>query len=228
MERCAWQDYWFEKAADAGNVDAKSRYARSLIDRPLDAEWRKKAFGYFQSIMNDFDGGKLTADQEVDGILSKFWLGVMLCEGYHTQRDAIKGVKLIKEADSLSNGFEKFGFRFFYILGELYATGLAQPGEEPSEEDLEIAIKYLGEAIKRFNPDRDNPSMLDMAKQMFEVQKKRIVNKMEMGGNNTIYSGADERRKKWLEPATGAVKQRMDADKAALERLRQRLAREGW
>ena len=231
VENCAWQDYWFEKAADAGNIDAKSRYARSLIDRVMNAEDRQKAMGYFQSLAGDFDAGKLRGDQWQDGALAKFWLGIMLCQGYHTRRDAIKGVELIQAADALTNGFEGFGFVLMYKIGELYATGLTQPGEEPSIADLEQAVKYLDIAIKRFNPEKNNPAMLDLAKQLSGTQKKRIKSKRELlsslGREDTHFAGKDERRRKMME-ISAAARQRMEADKAALARLRQRLARERW
>ncbi|MDR0294202.1 MAG: hypothetical protein LBH95_08640 [Oscillospiraceae bacterium] len=230
VESCAWQDYWFEKAADAGNVVAKRRYARSLIDRVMNAEDRQKALGYFQSLSDDYDAGILSGEQREEGIIGKLWLGVMLCEGYHTRRDAVKGSELIQTADKFYNGFEGFGFGVMSKIGELYASGLAQPGEEPSVADLEKAIKYLDIAVKRFNPERDDPNnrgFLQLTKEQLENQKKRIVNKMSMGDDNTTFSGAGERRRQMMEISEPA-RQRMEADKAALTRLRQRLTREGW
>ena len=226
VERCAWQDYWFEKAANAGHVDAKIRYARSLIDRVMNAEDRQKAMGYFQSLSEDFDAGKLNRDQQQDGALAKFWLGIMLCQGYHTRRDAIKGVELIQAANALTNGFEGFGFVLMYKIGEVYATGLAQPGEEPSIADLEKAIKYLDIAIKRFNPEKNKSEMLDLVKQLLGNCKGRIEAK-KREGEDAHFTGAGERRRKMME-ISPAARQRMEADKAAFARLSQRLAREGW
>jgi len=228
VEQCAWQDYWFEKAANAGHTDAKFRYAQSLINRVMNAEDRQKAMKYFQSLSDDFNAGKLKSeDDRESGIVAKLRLGTMLCEGYHTQRDAIKGVKLIEEAENLTNGFAVFGFDSMYKLGELYATGLAQHGEEPSIADLEKAIKYLDIAIKRFNPEKSDQRKLDLARQLFETQKKRIVTKKTIGDDDTNFHGAGERRKKMMD-LSDAARHRLEADKAALARLRQRLAREGW
>jgi len=231
-ESCAWQDFWFEKAANAGYIEAKSRYARSLADRIPYAEYRQKAVHYFQSIVEDFDAGRFGAeDDRLDGIISKFYLGIMLCEGYHTRRDPIKGVELIKSAGVLTNGFEGFGFRLMFALGQMYATGLAQAGEDPTIDDLEQAIKYLDIAVRRFNDGRDDPRRRDIAKQLIETQKDRIVHKREWkilhGAENTVFTGADERRADALR-LSPEVRQRLDADNAALARLRERLAREGW
>jgi len=112
-------------------------------------------------------------------ILAHFYLGIMLCEGYYTRRDSIKGVELLKKSDTLSNGFQNFGFRFLSKLGELYAAGLAQPGEDPLITDLEKAINYFDTAVKRFNPKKDDPNnrgFLQITKDQLENQKKRIVN----------------------------------------------------
>jgi hypothetical protein len=231
--RCAWQDYWFEKAADAGNIDAKSRYARSLVDRIMNAEDRQKAMKYFESLLADYNAGKLVGESEIDGILAQFWLGIMLCEGYHTQRDVARGVKLLEAAHAKTNGFEKFGYRFHRTLGELYATGMAQPGEDPSVADLEKAIKYLETAISRFNPEKDDPNnrgFLQLTKDMFQLQKKRIVNTMIIRGDKIVdLSDAEknERRRRMME-VSSAAQQRTNADKAALTQIRQQLAREGW
>ena len=230
VESCAWQDYWFEKAADAGHIDAKSRYARSLIQRVMDKDCRKKAMGYFQSLSDDLDAGKLSGEQREDGALAKFWLGIMLCEGYHTPRDAEKGRKLIESAETFFNGFEGFGYGLMNKIGNLYATGLAQAREEPSIADLEKAIKYLDMAVKRFNPERDDPNnrgYLKLAKDQLETQRKRIVEKSSIGREETVFVGAKERRTKMME-ISDAARQRVEADKAALARLRERLAREGW
>ena len=234
IEQCAWQDYWYEKAANAGHIDAKFRYAQSLISRVMNAEDRQKAMIYFQNISDDYDAGKLiTEDDKECGIISKLRLGIMLCEGYYTKRDAVKGVELINAAENLTNGFSGYGFVTMSKLGELYATGLAQPGEEPSIADLEKAIKYLGIAIdpSTKKPDNLDHRKLELVKQLFETQKKRVVTKREIkvqtGKEDTFFAGADERRKKMME-ISDAARQRMEADKAALKRLQERLAREGW
>ena len=226
-ERCAWQDYWFEKAADSGHVEAKFQYAVSLIQRVMNAEDRQKAMKYFQSLSDDFDAGKLLGQDDRDsGMIAKLRLGMMLCEGYYTERNAIKGVALIKAAEKLLNGFDCFGFDFLYKLGELYATGLVQPGEEPTIADLDQAIRYLDTSIKCFNPEKENPQKLDLVKQLLENSKKWETKK-HIGGNNTTFSGASERREKMMK-ISDAARQRMETDKAALKRLRERLNREGW
>lgn len=233
VKSCAWQDIWFEKAADAGNNDAKSRYARSLIDRIPVADDRQKAMKYFESLLADYNAGKLVGDLEIDGILAQFWLGIMLCEGYHTPRDAVRGAKLLESAHSNTNGFEKFGYRFLSKIGEVYATGLAQPGEDPSVSDLEKAIKYLEDAVRKFNPEKDDPNnrgYLQITKEMLELQKERIVNSALMRGDIVIDIGEarkDERRRKMTD-ISDAARQRVEADKAAIAYLRQQLAQEGW
>jgi len=231
VENCAWQDYWFEKAADAGHIDAKSRYARSLIQRVMDKDCRQKAMGYFQSLSDDYDAGKLSEDEKDDGIIAKIWLGVMLCEGYHTRRDAIKGAELIQTADALTKGFEAFGYSFLSKIGNVYATGLAQPGEAPSIDDLDKAIKYLNIAINRFKPERDDPNnrgYLKLTKEQLEatVAKKNKL-KSSNGRDDANFSEAFEQRQRMME-ISDAARQRTEADKAALARLRERLKREGW
>ena len=233
VDSCAWQDYWFEKAADAGHFVAKGSYACSLLERPIDKEWREKAVKYFEELLIDYNAGRLSDDSEVYGILAQFWLGVMLCEGYHTKRDVSRGVKLLETAHANTNGFEEYGYRFHRIIGELYATGLTQPGEDPSVFDLEKAIKYLEAAIKRFDPKKDdsnNRGFLQLMKDMLEVQKKRVVNAKTLRGDKVVeLSDADKktRRDKMMELSPAAI-ERINADKAALMKIRQRLAREGW
>jgi hypothetical protein len=199
----------------------------------MNAEDRQKAMKYFESLLADYNAGKLVGDNELDGILAQFWLGIMLCEGYYTQRDAVRGAKLLEAAHAKTNGFEKFGYRFHRKLGEIYATGMAQPGEDPTISDLEKAIKYLEAAIKRFNPEQDDPNnrgFLQLTKDMFELQKKRIVNTMMIQGDRVVDLTDAEKsanRQRMMEISPQA-RQRLDADKAAIARLRQQLAREGW
>ena len=52
-----------------------------------------------------------------------------------------------------------------------------------------------------------------------------VSNLLEM--ENTFFFGADERRRKLME-ISDAARQRMEAEKAALKRLREHLVREGW
>ena len=244
VECCAWQDYWCEKAANAGNNEAKSRYARSLIDRIMNEDDRQKAMRYFMELADDFDANRLSAEQREDGVIAKLWLGIMLCEGYHTPRDPVKGTKLIKEADTFFHGFEGFGYKPMYKIGEVYATGLAQVGEEPTIGDLEQAIKYLTIAIQRFNPEKIKPERLEHAKRLLENCKQWKKTKESLHKDmediqsaiegrpvklpeSTTFSGAKERREKMMENSPAAI-QRLEADKTAKVRLSQRLAREGW
>ena len=234
VESAAMQDYWLEKAADAGHIEAKGTYAYSLINRIMNAEDRQKAMKYFQSLVEDFDAGRLSADQREEGAYAQLWLGVMLCQGYHTRRDAVKGVELIKAAETFFNGFEGFGYRPMKILGDLYWSGLAQPGEEASVADLEKATVYLETAIKRFKPERDDPNnrgFLQRTKDLLELTKKRTEAKKGLrdfvGEETTNFSGADERRREDMK-ISDAARQRVEADKAAFARLKERFAREGW
>ena len=95
VDSCVWQDIFFEKAANAGHIDAKRRYGRSLIDRIMDAEYRRKAIKYFQELSDGYDSGKLSSqDERENGAIGKLWLGIMLCEGYHTHRDPKKARSL--------------------------------------------------------------------------------------------------------------------------------------
>jgi len=234
VERFAWSDYWFEKAADAGHIIAKARYARSLVDRIMNAEDRQKAIRYYQSLVDDFDTGKLSGDDREWGEVAKLWLGVMLCEGYHTQRDAIKGAKLIKEAEALTKGFEGFGYKVMKTLGEVFGQGCAQSGGDPSVDDLKQAIKYQETAISRFNPEKDDPNKrgyLELSKKYLEILKKRKDSKESLksftGNESTYYSDFD----KWQEEMMSISPEGRDwleANKVAKKHLRERLAREGW
>ena len=226
-DRCAWQDYWFEKAADAGHVDAKSRYADSLLDRIMNAEDRQKAMKYFQSLVDDFDAGKLSKEHEEEGAYAKLKLGIMLCEGYHTERDAVKGAKLIEAAETYLEGFKDYGYKVLSQVGELYMSGLAQPGGEPSFEDLQRAIKYLDMAIKRFNPAKNDPNnrgYLELTKKQLEISKGRLNTR---DFNTTDYPSLEAERIKMMQISPEAM-ERLTADKAALIRLRKRLAQEGF
>ena len=234
VERFVWHDYWFEKAADAGHIVAKARYARSLVDRIKNAEDRQKAIRYYQSLVDDFDAGKLSGDDREWGEVAKLWLGVMLCEGYHTQRDAIKGAKLIKEADALTNGFEGFGFKVMETLGGVFGQGCAQSGGDPSIDDLKQAIKYQEIAINRFNAEKDDPNnrgYLDFAKNYLEILKKRKESKEEIkkitGKESTYYSEFAKWQEDMMKISSDA-QDWLDAKKTAMKRLRERLAREGW
>lgn len=235
VEQCAWQDYWFEKAADAGHIEAKARYARSLRERPPDEEYRKTAMRYFDDVACDFFTGKLNGNEDllIDGKLSALYLGVMLCEGFYTPRDPEKGDKLIRAVKSLTNGFNGFGFNILFEIGRLYANGFAQNGEEPSVDDLDQAIDYLETAISRYNPENGDPQKLALAKEFLQTQQDRIARKKVLKASIGIESTElpddekDTRREKLL-TLSYEVKLRMNADKEAVARLRQQLAHEGW
>jgi len=98
VEECAWQDYWLEKAADAGQINAKMNYAYSLGNRPPDKEYCQKSMKYYQELSNDFDAGKISDEKRDIGISAKLMLGIMLCEGNGIERDGKKGVELIEAA----------------------------------------------------------------------------------------------------------------------------------
>jgi TPR repeat protein len=238
--RCAWQDYWFEKAADAGHIDARSRFARSLINRIFDADDRKKAMKYFESLAKDFDAGKLNGneDHKLDGIISKLWLGIMLCQGLGTRRDASEGAKLLKDADTLTKGFEGFGYGALSKIAETYAQGCVKEGGEPSVDDLRQAISYQKKAIHRFDAKRDDPNnrgFLELAEEYLEKmeQRKKIKesqrdNASALGINTSTVNSDFVEWQNGMMSVSSAAQQRKDADKAALTRLRQLLAREGW
>lgn len=221
VERCAWQDCWFEEAAEAGHIDAKQMYARSLLDRVMDAEWRQKAMHYLQSIVNDYDAGKLNDE---DGFIAKLWLGIMLCEGYYTQRDVVKGAKLIHEADVFFGGFKEFGFKTLAKIGETYAYGYAQESEVPSSYDLIKAIKYLNMAVERFKPEND-PNHRGY-KQFYEDLIRVCEDRQNSVLGTHPLSGSDNRQK--MMEISPAAAERVKADKAALARLRKRLKQDGW
>lgn len=247
VEQCAWQDYWWEKAAAAGHNEAKSRYALSLINRLMNAEDRQKAMGYFQSLVDDFDAGKLLSEDDREcGIISKLWLGILLCEGNGTPRDHIKGVELINAAKTLTKNFDGYGFVTLSKLGELFAMGYSQDDEEPRIDDLKQAIEYLELAINRFDSEKTDPEKLEHIQELLDVQKKHLVYKKNNKKEENISKlpkelqqawfqqqaeynkkEAEKRRQKMME-ISDIARMRMDADKAALARLRQHLAQEGW
>jgi len=215
----AWQYYWYEKAADAGNLYARYEFAKSLINVCImNVEDRLKAMIYFQSLANDLDTGKFRSENEREfGIIAKLWLGIMLCEGYHTPHDPLKGAALIETADTLTNGFTDFGIDIMIILAELYASGLAQPNnKKTSEADLLIAVKYINTAFNSYNSKKDDIKKIIFARRLLE----RIM-------ENTNLLNAKERRIMKME-ISDSDRLRLEADKAALARLRQRLAMEGW
>jgi TPR repeat protein len=196
---------------------------------------RKKAMKYFQSLVVDFDDGKLIGEEREYGAIAKLWLGIMLCEGYYTKSDPEEGVKLIKAADVLFNGFERFGFKIIYKIGEIFAQGLTQVGREPSIADLDQAIKYLDVAIKRFNPEKDDPNnrgFLQLAEQYLRNTKNhkdsKEKEKRHTGIDNTWLTKKEkEDRQNKIMEISDVELQWMNACKSALGQLQKRLEREG-
>jgi len=241
-EHCAWQDYWWEKAADAGHIEAKGRLARSLINRIFDVDDRNKAMGYFENLVRDLDSGKFAGnkDYEEDGIVAKLWLGIMLCQGFGIgeRRDPIRGAKLIREADNGTEGFDGFSFRVLNTLAEVYGQGCAQKGGEPTIDDLRQAIAYQRKAINRFDQKKDDPNNrghLQLANDYLKLMIERKGSKESLK-DSTSFFGIDDSTvnpvfKEWQDrmmEVSPAAQQRINQDKAALSHLRQRLAREGW
>ena len=240
---CAWQDYWWEKAADAGHADARDRYARSLVnDRPFDSEWRQKAMGYFESTVRDFDAGRLKGDLEINGIIAKLQLGMMLCQGLGTRRDVAVGAMLLKEADSLTNGFAKFGYPALSNLAETYGQGCVQENGEPSVDDLRQAIALQRKAIDRFNPQKNDPNnrgYLELAKEYLQNLEERKATKESLKDSESTFgfggspdsTNIREGFMVWqagMMQISPAVQERIRADKAALAHVRQCMARLGW
>jgi len=225
VENCAWQDYWWEKAAEAGNIEAKGRLARSLINRIINADDRQKAHKYLESLVADYNAGKIDKDE---GEIANLYLGILLCEGYHTWRDALRGAELIQTAYKLSNGFEGYGFGLLGKIAEIYGQGLAQPDEEPSIADLEKAMKYSDMAIERFNPEKNNPNILEEHRRYRSILPERISEKRLPNYQKIMPDEINERREQMKKPTSERARERMEADKAAFARLSQRLAREGW
>jgi len=238
--RSTWQDYWFERAADTGHIDARSRYARSLINRPFDAQCRQKAMDYFGSLVTDYYAGKLKGDSKLDGIIAVLWVGIMLCQGLGTRRDAVLGAKMLKEADKLTKGFADFGYESLATLAETYGQGCTQQDGEPSVDDLRQAIAYQRKAIDRFNPEKNDPNnrgILGLAKQYLEALEGRKASKESFKdsasalGFDVSGAGVNPDFKKWQEgmmQVSHAAMQRNNEDKAAFARIRQSLARAGW
>jgi|GEM_PF-1963903 len=241
---CAWQDYWWGKAADAGHADAKDRYARSLVnDRPFDSEWRQKAMEYFESSVRDFDAGKLKGDLEINGIVAKLQLGIMLCQGLGTRRDVAVGAKLLKEADSLTNGFDKFGYPTLSKLAETYGQGCVQANGEPSIDDLRKAVALQRKAIAAFDPQKNDPNnrgYLGFAKEYLQILEEWKANKESLkdsqsalgfsgsSSSTTESQGFKDWQKGMMQQVSPAIQQRTKADKDALSHVRQCMARLGW
>ena len=117
-----------------------------------------------------------------------------------------------------------------FKLGEIYSSGLAQMGYNPSKDDLDKAIRYLKAAVdeKRFDPEIDDPNnrgYLQLTKDYLDIQKRRAEKHNE---NEPIsQSEIDEKRRRYME-VSPAAQQRLNAEKAALTKLHHRLLQEGW
>ena len=236
---CAWQDFWWEKAANANHSEARDRYARSLLnDRPFDSEWRQKALGYFEAQVKDFDNGKLKGDLEINGIIAKLWLGIMLCQGLGIRRDTATGAKLLREADSLTNGFEKYGYQALSNLAETYGQGWVQENGEPLVDDLRQAISYQRKAIDRFDPQKNDPNnrgFLGLAKEYlrkleeWKTTKESLKDSTSALGIGDLSGGGDvrKRQEKMMEISPASI-ERTKADKNALAHVRQCMTQQGW
>jgi len=124
------------------------------------------------------------------------------------------------------------------LLAEVYGQGCIQEKGEPSVDDLRQAIAYQKKAINRFNPEKDDPNnrgYLELAREYLDNMEKRKDIKESQKDNysalglnvsetNPTFIGWQNR----MTEVPQAAQQRKDADKAALARLRQRLARDGW
>ena len=241
VERSAWQKYWFKKAADAGHSIATCRYAKNMYGyKPgFDPEYQQEAMRYFQRMVDDFDSGKLITKEEKEwGESAKLMLGIMLCEGYHTPRDAKKGVKLINEAkEHNKKGFENYGFNPLRELGDLFSTGLADPGklEEPTLDHLVQALAYYEKALKAFDPQKNKQEIFDYVKRIRDNTENWIKKVKEQEGGVLIFENTVVNREKYAEnrrrenmKTSDIVRSQIEADKAAFKRLSQRLALKGW
>lgn len=186
LDQLAWQNFWYEQAADRGNVVAKSKLARIMYENSCEGaltHYRIMAIKYYQDISNAYDEGTLSVDERESGYgaAAKLWLGILLCKGVKDiLRDEKKGIELIKKAEELSNNFQKFGFVPLYALGEMYAQGYAQPDEDPTSHDVNKAIKYLEVAIKRAEAQKTDPKEIEITKEYLEHQYKYLKTKEDI------------------------------------------------
>ena len=240
---CAWQDYWWGKAADVGHVTAKLTYARSMIDdRPFDLEWHRKAKSYFESVVSDYDAGKLKGGLESKGIVAKIQLGMMLCKGLGIHREVAVGKKLLEEADSLTNGFSEYGYITLSNLAETYGQGCVRENGDPSVDDLRQAIALQRKAIAAFDPRKNDPNnrgYLGLAKDYLQNLEDQKRNKETLKDSMSALgvSGSSGSRdvsqsfKEWQEGMTQispAAQRRIKSDKDALAYVRQCMVRHGW
>ena len=226
----AWQDYWTERAANAGSYFARFKYADFLLNNPCSDDSvrianRKKAFDLFENVVKNRD--KLQSDEKCFGMAAEIELGMLLCEGIckldGSDRNPEQGVKHINAGVMDMNNSGGLNFGYLHRLGELYACGYTQKGEEASMTDLNTSIAYFEAAISKF-PSDGNPIILEGVQEMLDIQKRR---RNTMSSENTIFPGARERREEmWTQ--SDEVKRGVLVMEEAMRRLRERLAREGW
>ena len=241
VERSAWDNIWWEKAAKAGHIDAKSRIAQNSYVRSYDGavtKYRQMAMKYYQELSDDLDAGKLSEDEEDYGKTAKIFLGIMFCKGGNgIPRDEKKGVELIEEAEKLTNNFDGYGFILLHALGIMYAEGYAQPDEIPSRLDLEKAIKYLETALERSKSQKIVQGMIENAEEDLEEVRKdlEIIVRGENPINISIFNSWLEfiRLKvkgRWWErmDLSDEKKQQLDDYENALKKFQNLLASEGW
>jgi hypothetical protein len=245
QEQGVWQTYWYERAAKAGHVDAKSRIARFYYDMSCDGaavENRKKAYRYYAELSNDFDCENLSKDDRGFGETAKIWLGILLCMGNGWPlRDVKNGIKFIEQAEKLTNNLDGYGFIPLNAIGTMYAQGYAQPDEDPSRLDLEKAIKYLSASLEPTKTQKIDKNKIELAEKFLDIVRNNLAAKVEMSifdkekymlSSNTSLAeynrqNAKERRKKMME-LPSEWQQSLNGFEASLKRLREHLANIGW
>ena len=252
LERSAWNNYWSEKAAKVGHAGAKSQIAHMYYKMSYDGaavKYRQMAMKYYQELSDDFDAGKLDEEDRDCGETAKIWLGILLCMGNGLPRDEKKGMKLIHEAEILTNNLDGFVFIPLKELGTMYEQGYARPDEVPTSSDLKKAIAYLEKSIQppqikhliQEVGQNLGQALIEDVKEYLEEVREKLNNKLIEEENTIISSNvsllnslaefrrlkAIERRMKKMELSHNNKKQLNDYE-AAVMRLQERLAREGW
>ena len=190
IERSAWSNYWFEKAANAGHVRAISQIAHMYYKMSYDGaavKYRQMAMKYYQELSDLLDDEKLDEDDRDLGMIAKMWLGILFCMGTGIPRDVKKGKKLIEEAERLTTNFEGYGFIPLKELGEMYGQGYAQPDEVPTSGDLKKAIEYLEASIQPFQIEHliqevgqdIGQRLIEDVKKYLEIMKRHFRGKVE-------------------------------------------------
>ena len=239
VPRKVWEAVWDEKAAKRGHTYSKRLYAGFLQAMPPSANFpknRRAAMNLFESIVKDYNAGRLDEEDLSVGKVATIELGIMLCEGLGTKRDSKRGIKLIKDGEKDMQSFGGPKFNHLLSIGELYGMGYAQEDEEPSINDIEISIEYLKRALADFKSDRDDPRKLDSAKEYLNHHIKRLPEKKKYWEDRQASSGiakqmyideskkyAEKRRKELSQPTE--IGQQVED---FMRRLKERLIREGW